>query len=95
VFRAYREHFEEQKRILDARYTAQLEQAVADAVYLASRNAELEQVCLVSCLCTCGRVAGWLTGGLVPPGSGGVATTLGRHLTASDSVMYSSLRYLW
>lgn len=45
AFRKYREYFEEQKKILEQRYAGQLEQAIADAVYLAARNGELEQVC--------------------------------------------------
>eukprot|EP00698_Gefionella_okellyi_P020452 TRINITY_DN6417_c0_g1_i1.p1 TRINITY_DN6417_c0_g1~~TRINITY_DN6417_c0_g1_i1.p1 ORF type:complete len:712 (+),score=193.81 TRINITY_DN6417_c0_g1_i1:32-2167(+) len=43
VFRQYREHFETQRKRVEAQYMKQLEQAIQDAVYLASRNNELEQ----------------------------------------------------
>lgn len=43
TFRTYREMFEEQKAALDQRYRQLLEDAIQDAVFLSSRNTELQE----------------------------------------------------
>lgn len=43
TFRSYREMFEEQKAALDQRYRQLLEDAIQDAVFLSSRNNELQE----------------------------------------------------
>ena len=42
TFRHYREAFEEQKAVLEQKYLNLLEDSIQDAVYLSSRNQELE-----------------------------------------------------
>lgn len=43
IFRKYREHFEDEKKRLEGRFVALLDEAIKDALYLSNRNAELEQ----------------------------------------------------
>ncbi len=43
IFRRYREHFEEEKKRLETKYMALVDEAIRDAIFLANRNAELEQ----------------------------------------------------
>lgn len=42
TFRSYREMFEEQKVAIDQRYRQLLEDSIQDAVFLSSRNSELQ-----------------------------------------------------
>jgi cell division septum initiation protein DivIVA len=43
AFRSYREVFEEQKLVLEQRFRGLLEDAIQDAVFLATTNSELQQ----------------------------------------------------
>ena len=43
TFRNYRQMFEEQKAAIEQRYRALLEDSIQDAVYLSTRNNELDQ----------------------------------------------------
>jgi hypothetical protein len=43
IFRSYRGHFEDEKTKMERKYMELLDEAIRDAVYLSSRNAELEQ----------------------------------------------------
>ena len=43
VFRTYREAFESQKLTIEQRFRALLEEAIQDAVFLATKNSELAE----------------------------------------------------